>query len=435
MGEASTNDGWQISRGPVDAKESVGTTRILLRLDFTSEVAALERMDELTGAWAGHDPLPILQALVATPTFGEYLGVEDQSVRWLAQLFDGLGVPYVVREEQGKAYNIRAEVGGEGPSIVLNSHLDVVPPGDLQKWLTPPFEPQLVDGKVYGRGTCDAKGSAAAMVAAFLRLYDQRHSLQGRVILSLVGAEEIGGLGVVREIEMGLSASAAIVGEPTQLTPHVGHKGRMVIEVTTRGKPAHSSNPDAGVNAISKMARLIPLFDALHNEVQRKSHPLLGTASSAVTRIQGGVAVNVVPGECTIQMDRRLLPGETPEQALEAYHAIVEQAKANDPELVAEVTLLQAKEPAETEGTQLPSLMTAVAQEVLGRPVQIAGFPATCDMTHLVNDGGIPTVIFGPGDLGLAHQYNEYLPVNELYLAAEVYYRACLKWTNSGELG
>lgn len=376
------------------------------------------------------DPVALLQTLVAQPTYGDRLGVEDGAIRLLATRFDALGIPYEIREEGGKAYNLLARVGKGRPSIVLNSHLDVVPPGDLKQWHIPPFEARLVDGKVYGRGACDAKGSVAAMVTAFERLYAVRDQLRGEVILSLVGAEETGGYGVLREIEMGLRADAAIVGEPTQLTPHVAHKGRMVIEVTTRGLPVHSSDPDKGVNAISKMARLIAEFDALHERVRQKRHPLLGAASSAVTLIDGGVAINVVPGECVVQIDRRLLPGENVEDALRDYEEIVERSAAALPGPASEVRLLQATMPAETTDTKLPEILQTAASRVLGRAVEVAGFPATCDMTHLVNGGGIPTIIFGPGDLALAHQYNEYIPADEVRLAAEIYYQTCLAWTN-----
>jgi len=375
------------------------------------------------------DVVDLLRSLVARPSYGEGLGPEDAVVRFLAARFDARGIPYVIRETGGKAYNLLARTGDGRPSIVLNSHLDTVPPGDPDRWDVPPFAARLADGKVYGRGACDAKASVAAMVVAFERLWTERDHLGGEVILSLVGAEETGGLGTRREIELGLRADAAIVGEPTRLTPHVAHKGRMVIEVTTRGVPVHSSNPDRGINAISKMARLIREFDALHERVRQRRHPLLGNASSAVTRIEGGVAVNVVPGECVLHIDRRLLPGETADEAFQDYKAIVDAVGSELPGPATELRVVHATAPAETAGTALSDVLAEVASEVLGRPVEPAGFSATCDMTYLVNQGGIPTVIFGPGDIALAHEYNEHVAVEELELAAEVYYRVCRAWT------
>src|SRR5690606_8305317 len=172
------------------------------------------------------DVVDLLRSLVARRSYGEGLGPEDAVVRFLAARFDAQGIPYVIRETGGKAYNLLARTGEGRPSIVLNSHLDTVPPGDPDRWDVPPFAARLADGKVYGRGACDAKASVAAMVVAFERLWTERDHLGGEVILSLVGAEETGGLGTRREIELGLRADAAIVGEPTRLTPHVAHKGR-----------------------------------------------------------------------------------------------------------------------------------------------------------------------------------------------------------------
>lgn len=385
--------------------------------------------------WQESDPLEIARALIREATYGESLGVEEPAIRYLAERFDRLGIPYTVRTENGKAYNLVAETGPAGPSIILNSHLDVVPPGDRDRWVYPPFEPTIDDGRLYGRGACDAKGPLAAMVAAFERLWRRRDTLRGRIILTAVGAEETGGIGTLREAEAGLRADVAIVGEPTQLIPRIAHKGRMTVAITTRGKPVHSSNPDAGVNAITKMLKLIPALEDLHTEARRLTHPLLGAGSSTITRISGGVADNVVPGECTLHIDRRLMPGETPDSALAYYMAVLDAARERDPELVVELDLHEAKHPAETSDPRWAAMMERVVSRVLGRPVEAQGFTATCDMTHLEHEAGTPTVIYGPGDLGLAHQYNEFVPVDELYTAAEVYYQACLEWTGTPEAG
>lgn len=387
----------------------------------------------LVSRWAEHDPLAIARELVRFPTYGDVLGVEAPAVEWLAARFRRLGIPHTVRSEHGRAFNLTARIGEGGPSIILNSHLDVVPPGDSASWATDPFEPHVADGRLYGRGSCDAKGSVAAMVAAFERLYARRRALKGTVILALVGGEERGGEGVCREIAQGLKADAAIVGEPTGLMPRVAHKGRVVLEVVTRGKPAHSSNPDAGVNAISAMARLLPGFEALHGAARQVTHPLLGAASSAVTRIAGGVAVNVVPAECRIWIDRRLLPGEVPDRVIGTYREVIERGRAADPALEAELIVLEVTRPAEAGSTALPGILQEVGGRVLGRPVGVGGFPATCDMTHLVHKAGVPTVIFGPGDLEAAHRFNEWISVAELYQAAEVYYQTCLAWTGSAD--
>lgn len=382
--------------------------------------------------WGDSDPLEIVKALVSQPTYGANLGVEAPAVRVLAERFQRLGIPFKVRVQDGFAYNLVASIGGGEPSILLNGHLDVVPPGEDALWAQPPFEPVVAEGQLFGRGACDAKGALGGMVAAFERLWAMRHKLKGRVILAAVGAEENGGTGVRREIAAGLRASAAIVGEPTGCVPHIAHKGRVTVEVTTHGMPAHSSSPQLGENAISRMGTLLPYLDAIHEVVSKTEHPLLGSASSTVTGISGGTAVNVVPGSCTVRIDRRLLPGDTPQSAQAAYEEAVARAQAACPELRADVQLLQGVVAAETKSDALIGCAIRAAGEVLGHPVVAEGFTASCDMTYLVHEGGIPTLILGPGDLAYAHQYNERVPVEQLYQAAEIYFRTCLLWTKTG---
>src|SRR5690625_4353744 len=279
----------------------------------------------------GTDPIALAKQLMAQPTYGESLGVEHAAIHVIAQRFDKLGIPYTLRQHKGRSYNIIAHVNKDRgtPSIVLNTHLDVVPPGNEEAWQHDPFQPVIVQEELIGRGACDAKGSAAAMVIAFEQLWRERHRLSGSVCLALVGGEETGGAGTIYEIDHGLRADAVIVGEPTQLVPHIAHKGRMTVEVSARGQAAHSSEPHLGENAIQRMGVLLPKLAAVHSQVSKKTHALLGSASSAITQIEGGVAVNVIPPHCTVRIDRRLLPGETPEDALQQYKEAISLTNMN----------------------------------------------------------------------------------------------------------
>lgn len=387
-------------------------------------------------AWKnGSDPLEIVKALIAFPTYGSALGVEDAAAGYLAERFERLGIPTLVRREPGgRRFNVVARLGQGKPTLMLNGHMDVVPPGDLKRWSTPPFAPSVVDGYLFGRGACDAKGGLGCMAAAFERLWKEgaHRSQHGSILFVAVGGEETGGTGIACELESGLTADAAVVAEPTQCIPHTAHKGRFSLRITVEGKPAHASNPAAGVNAISGMMRLLPYIEQVHEALQQKSHPLLGPAASTVTRIEGGSAVNVVPDRCSVWVDRRLLPGETPEAALAEYDQAIAAARQAHPDLQVSREMFDVALPAETQDAKLAALFEAEASRVLGRPVQAAGFHATCDMAHLVHDGGIPTLIFGPGDLAWAHQYDERVAVSELYQAAEVYYRAARRWLGIG---
>lgn len=382
-------------------------------------------------AWNGSDPLQIVKDLIGFPTFGAELGVEDPAAGYLAERFERLGIPTVVRREPGgKRFNVIARMGRGNPTLILNGHLDVVPPGDLKRWSTPPFEPHIADGHLFGRGACDAKGGLGCMAAAFERLWKEggHRAHRGSVLLVAVGGEETGGTGIVHELQAGLTADAAVVAEPTQCIPHTAHKGRFSLRITVEGKPAHASNPEAGVNAISGMMRLLRHIEQVHEMLRQQRHPLLGPATSTVTQIEGGSAVNVVPDRCSVWVDRRLLPGEAAEAALAQYDQAIAAARRVHPDLQVSREVFDVALPAETSDPKLAAMFEEEASHVLGRPVRSAGFQATCDMAHLVHDGGIPTLIFGPGDLAWAHQYDERVPIVELYQAAEVYYRAARRW-------
>lgn len=379
--------------------------------------------------WREYDPVALTAELVALPTYGEELGVEDAAIRHLARRFERRGIPFRVRYTAGgRAFNVTARVGEGAPVLLFNGHLDVVPPGDEAAWSSPPFQPRIEGDRLYGRGSCDAKASIACMVVALERLWDEGIPPHGSVVLAAVGGEERGGTGVRYELEAGLHARVALVGEPTGCRPHVAHKGRFTLRITVDGVPAHASRPDAGVNAIEQMARLFPLLERVADEVKARSHPLLGAASSTLTQIWGGTAPNVVPGSCTLLVDRRLLPGETFEEALAEYDRVLAAARAAAPDLRVTREVEDFALPSETSDPWWVSHLERVAAEVLGFPVSAGGFPATCDMAHLVHQGGIPTAVFGPGDLTLAHQYDEWVPVADLYRAAEVYYRLARRW-------
>jgi acetylornithine deacetylase/succinyl-diaminopimelate desuccinylase-like protein len=244
-----------------------------------------------------------------------------------------------------------------------------------------------------------------------------------------VGAEERGGLGTKMEVAKGLKAGAAIVGESTHLVPMVAHKGVLRLEVEVTGRAAHASDPEAGINAIVAMGPILMALDELATVVRRRSELFTGQASLVISTISGGVALNVIPATCAISIDRRVLPTETEEAATREIVGVVNQALPAASGARAEVRKVRFVPPASTDA-QEPIVAAAeqAASSVLGRPIQAAGFSATCDMTYLVNNGGIPTVILGPGDIGVAHQANEHIAIDQMALAVDVYMRTVEVW-------
>jgi acetylornithine deacetylase/succinyl-diaminopimelate desuccinylase-like protein len=253
------------------------------------------------------------------------------------------------------------------------------------------------------------------------------------VILMAVGAEERGGLGTKTEVTQGLKADAALVGESTRLVPMVAHKGVLRLEVEVTGRAAHASDPEAGINAIVAMGPILTALDELAGKVRRRSEAYTGKASLVIATISGGVALNVIPANCGISIDRRVLPTETEEDANREIMEVVNRALPPTSGARVEVRKVRFVPPASTDA-KAPIVAAAeqAASAVLGRRIQAAGFSATCDMTYLVNNGGIPTVILGPGEIGVAHQANEHIAIDQMALAVDVYLRTIQTWFGYG---
>jgi acetylornithine deacetylase/succinyl-diaminopimelate desuccinylase family protein len=370
----------------------------------------------------------LLCDLVAIPS---YEANEGPIVHHLVERFSRLGICGRVTEQDGKPLNVVAEVG-EGPrTIILNSHLDTVPPGDPAPWLTDPLVPVEKDGRIYGRGAEDAKGCLSSMIITFEALARQRHALPVKVILMAVGGEERGGLGTRAEVARGIRADAAIIGESTGLVPMMAHKGVLRLEVEVIGRAGHASDPEAGINAITAMGPVVVALDRLAGTIRRRREAYTGNPSLVVSTISGGVALNVIPPRCTISIDRRVLPTETEADATQEIVKTVTGALPAASGATAAVRKVRFVAPAMTDpSAPIVAAAEAGSTQALGRPVRARGFTATCDMTYLVNDAKIPTVILGPGDIDVAHQANECLAIDQMAQAVSVYLHTIEAWVN-----
>ncbi len=378
----------------------------------------LDRIDK-------RDIIELLSDLVSIPSHDS----EQRVVEYIAGRLDRMNVEYEITEIAPTRQNLTAFTGDGHRSLILNSHIDTVPPGDTENWKSQPLELTRNGEALFGLGSCDAKGSLAGMLTAFELLARNSHLLDGRLIFEAVGCEETGGMGTLAEVERGVIADAAIIGEPTSLVPMIGHKGGMVLDITVLGKAAHGSAPQEGVNAISKTAQLLQSLDALGENISQRSDPLFGSASLAVTQISGGEAPNVIPDKCTFTLDRRLMPGETVDGALAEISAAIDAAKQADPELNVSVQKRVGIEPCRVslEEPIVEVVRKSIAQ-VRGKKQEVSGFTACCDMWCLMVGASIPTMIFGPGETNVAHKANESIPVNELHEAAKIYAAIALNW-------
>jgi acetylornithine deacetylase len=289
------------------------------------------------------------------------------------------------------------------------------------------LQPVVRDGRLYGRGACDTKGSLAAMLGAIGALRERRHDLRLNVQLLAAVDEEYRYRGVLRYLDGGGRPAAAIVGEPSGLRLVVAHKGCLRTRISTVGRAAHSSRPEDGVNAIDAMTGILTALGHLRRRLAGRRHALAGGASMSVGRIWGGTAVNVVPDRCTIEVDRRLIPGEVAEDALAEIDAALEAARRADPEL-----RIEREDPfvadwaldTPPDAAVVRAGMAACRDE--GLPADPVGVSFGSDASKLWALGHVPSVVLGPGDIAQAHTADEFVPLEDLTRAAALYVRTAL---------
>jgi len=310
------------------------------------------------------------------------------------------------------------------PRLLLNGHLDTVAVGAAS------LKGTVLEGKLYGRGAADMKGAVAAMVMALVALHRAQIPLQYGVLFTGVAGEEIGGLGTKAFLEAGGHAEMAIVGEPTNLRLVTAHKGVEWIQIVVEGRSAHASCPQKGVNAISWAAKAV---QALEQWAERrktdKRHPLLGPPTLNVGTIRGGAAPNVVPDRCLIQLDYRWLPSETVEELLSEIEDLITQVFKEDPRLCFNISRMRETLHSKPLETPLNHPLVSIVQAVLadaGLPSEPQGAPYGTDAAWLAGFG-IPTVVWGPGDIRQAHSEDEYIDLNQVWKATTLYVDAIMR--------
>lgn len=364
--------------------------------------------------------VPLLQGLLRIPSAASVEGEGAVADYIVARLRDA-GLPVDVQEALPGRPNVVASLGaGTGPTLLFNAHMDVVPAGE--GWTRPAYGGAVEDGRVYGRGAVDDKGPLAAMLAATLALHELRLPLRGRLVMCAVVDEEQASLGS-RILMKTLRGDLGLVGEPTGGDVVLAHNGSLRPMLKVIGRAAHTSRPEEGVNAISKMAQVVGAVDRWHRQLRRRRHPLTGSASAAVSLICGGDQPNVIPELCHALVDRRLIPGETEEQALTELRAMFDRLAQKDPALRVEIDHLVPTTggPAETRrDSPIVELVCSAAREALGREPKLTGLGGACDMVHLAS-AGVPTVVFGPGDPRQAHKPDEHIEIQALVECARAY--------------
>lgn len=345
---------------------------------------------------------------------------------YLEQFFRGLGVPFERQPVAPKRENIvaRSGGGGKGPSIVFEAHQDTVPTDNMT---IEPFGAKIDKGRLYGRGACDIKGGMASMLAAFARIVRERPSGAAEVLMACTVDEEHTFLGVQHLMKNGMVADMAVIAEPTCMKIVHAHKGVVRWHLSTSGRSCHSSAPEQGINAIYRMGKVLVGIERFASWLHAShADPLLGPPTISVGRIEGGTSVNTVPDRCRVEVDRRLIPGEDPHAAPGQLTAFLKNEAKIDVPFEASAPFLHCPSLSPERSKELVARLGNAVASVRGK-YEVCAVPYGTDASTIAATG-IPSVVFGPGDIAQAHTCDEWIDLEEVESASEVLYRlACGK--------
>jgi len=348
---------------------------------------------------------------------------------FISNYLNKIGINNELYPVRNNRFNVIGFIEGQknGKNLVLEAHMDTV---GVENMKIEPFLPTIKLGKIYGRGACDDKGSLASMILAIKMLKEKGFSLRGNLYLVAVIDEEYNQIGVKHLLDQGIEFDACIVGEPTNLDIITAHQGSLRWNIVTKGKSAHSSEPDKGENAIYYMIEVI-------NEVQKniipilrqKNHPLVGSPVLSINIIQGGNQSNIIPNKCSITIDRRMIPGENANEILKEIDMLINKVKQKNTLLKIEREEPFIKSPpmqVDRNEKIVKVLFECISDNILVKP-KIKGARFGTDAAIFV-DKGIPAVVFGPGNIDQAHSEDEWISIDQVISAAEIIAETVIKY-------
>ncbi len=346
---------------------------------------------------------------------------DDQAIAaYLYNYMNDFGLQTQLQPVSDGVVNVIGRWEGDfgGPTLLLNGHMDVVPEGE--DWTVDPFGGVIKDGWLYGRGAVDMKANLAALVMAVRVLKRSNFPLKGTILLTASSDEEVAQIGTRAMIAGGLKADYGLVAEPSQLNPMILHKGRRLFEIQAHGISAHSALPQLGVNAVEHIHQFITMILAEPMVPVVAGAASLDNPSFTITSLHGGKAVNAVPDFCRMTIDYRYLPQQNPDEVTRRLRQLVDRANASIPRADLRMQIL-----IDTPGLDCPADMPLISslqeavRENRGTDIDIKSFPATSDAGFFQN-AGIPTVIFGAGDLQFAHKPDERIEIADLVSLTEM---------------
>jgi acetylornithine deacetylase len=389
-----------------------------------------------------------LQALIRIPSI---TGSEERVAVWAADALRGLGLsveviqPDLATHREDAAWPgeemartslpvVIGRVGRSGarPRVILSGHLDVVPPGDPATWTADPWGAEIRHDVLYGRGACDMKGGVASILAALraLGVSGDLQRLDGEVLVVLVPSEEDGGQGTLAAIRAGATGDLAVITEPTDLEVVVAHAGAITFRLTVPGRAAHASQRREGVSALDNLFTLTTALAA--DETRRNAaerDPLMTALGlpypTIIGIVNGGEWASTVLDRVVADGRYGVRLGQSPADAADELRACIEQACAADPFLrdhpaTVEITGGRFGSARVASDHPLPVGLADVAEAILGKRPALIGEPYGADMQMFVNHGDTPCVMFGPGDVRVAHSADERVPLQQVEDCARV---------------
>lgn len=364
-----------------------------------------------------------------------YSGNEGKLVEFLEKKMKECGFDDVIVDKYG---SIIGKIKGKRPGnkVLFDAHIDTVPAEDSEKWSHDPFGAVIEDGRIYGRGTSDMKGSLSAMIiAAKYFAKDNNKDFPGEIYISGVVHEECFEGVASRNISEYVKPDYVVIGEASHLNLKIGQRGRAEVVVETFGVPAHSANPEKGINAVYSMAEIINKLQ----EIPYEEDEFLGKGILELTDIKSSPypGASVVPSYCKATYDRRLLVGETKESVLKPIVELIEELKKNKPNVDYKVSYARGKEKCHTgafiEGERFFPAWCYDENEVfvkntyeklksIGIMPKITNYSFCTNGSHYAGEAGIKTIGFGPSKENIAHTIDEYIEIEQLEKACKGYY-------------
>jgi succinyl-diaminopimelate desuccinylase len=343
----------------------------------------------------------------------------DHIAKYLAEKGKSLGFKAEIFAMDDLRYNVVLSFGKGDKDIIVSGHLDTVPVGDETKWKYPPLEMTEVDGKLFGRGTVDMKGGVASLIAVMEAIYQSDIDLDRRIVFAGTADEEVGMNGAFHLKEKGVmdKADCVIITEATDLKVGISEKGPTWIRVNVKGKAAHGSMPEEGVNAILGACKVM---NKLTSNLPKERNPLLDLTTLNVGMIEGGSKINVVPEVCYFDCDYRLVPEVKYDSFLKSIDKLVEEInKKND--FIVTTEVLHVVPAVETKQSEpIVQSMLKWAGKITGKKTDPIGLTYGTDAAALIPPKYIPFIILGGGYPSVLHQTNEFVHLSDLVKAAEI---------------